>query len=63
MLGALAGKILMQILGNLIGYNFVTEVLVIGLKQWAESTQNKKDDKVVAAVAKALGVDPKVLQD
>lgn len=63
MLTAMLGKIFMQILGNILGYNFITEVLVIGAKQWADSTASKNDDKVVLALARALGKDPALLKD
>lgn len=50
------GAIFMQMLIKLIGYEFVSRIVVIGLKSWADSQKNEHDEEIVAAIAQALGV-------
>lgn len=56
------GSILVSMLMKLIGYDFVVNVLVVALESWAQSTSTDKDDLVVAAMAKAWGVDVSKIQ-
>jgi hypothetical protein len=54
---ASASSILVSMLMKLIGYEFISKVVVIGLDAWAKSTETKYDDLVVEAMAKAWDVD------
>lgn len=61
LVGAL-GAALTQVAMKLLGYEFVTRVLVAAGKAWSDSTQTKKDDWVIAEMAKTLGVPEEALK-
>lgn len=55
-IGTILGKAFLEMLMRLLGYKFISEATVLALDAWAKSTENHNDDKVVAAIAKALEV-------
>lgn len=52
----LAAKLLVGLVVKLMSETFLSRVLIHCLKAWADTTDNKLDDKVVLAMAEALGV-------
>lgn len=52
----LAIKILIGLLTKLLSETFIAKLVIASLEAWAKTTENKLDDKVVAAMAEALGV-------
>lgn len=54
-LAALA-SVLTSMLMKLIGYEFISRIVIIGLSEWAKTTQTTLDDKIYAEAAKAFGV-------
>ena len=57
-MSALVAKIGGYFLTKLLTEKFLGKVIVYILDALADSTANKVDDKIVSAVAEALGVDP-----
>lgn len=55
-MGEIAAKLLVAIVAKLMTDTFLSRVLIACLDAWAKKTDNKLDDKVVAAMADALGV-------
>ena len=55
-------KILWSILETIVTKKVVSEVLVQGCRWFSDETSNTYDDKVVDAMAEALGVDSKALK-
>ncbi len=56
-------KIGVVLLTKLITETFLARVLVYTLETWAKQTDNKLDDRVVKAMADALGVPAEKLTD
>lgn len=52
----LIAKIGIAIIAKLMTETFLARVLIACLSAWSKDTENKLDDKVVAAMAEALGV-------
>lgn len=50
------GSIFLEMLMRLIGYDFISKATIMGLEAWAETTATHRDDDLVKAAAKALGV-------
>ncbi len=59
---AILAKILWGIVENLLTKTVASHVLIEGLRWWSDSTVNTYDDRVVDAMALALGVDTKALK-
>jgi hypothetical protein len=59
----LALKMAMGIFFKIMSETFVAKVLIYTLGAWAKSSENQLDDKVVAAMAEALGVPAEKLKD
>lgn len=59
----LALKLVMGLLVKLMSETFLAKLLIYTLGSWAKASDNKLDDKVVAAMADALGVPVEKLQD
>ena len=58
----LLAKIAMGMVVRLITEKFLSKVMIEGLRAWSKQTVNSYDDKVVAAMAQALGVDQEDLK-
>lgn len=56
MLSDMALKLLLALLTKIMTETFLAKILIAVLNSWAKTTANKLDDKVVAAMADALGV-------
>lgn len=56
-------KIGVSLLAKLVTETFLARSLVYTLDAWAKHSENKLDDKVVAAMADALGVPVEKLKD
>lgn len=52
----LGAKLLVALVAKLMTETFLARVLIACLHAWAKDTENKLDDKVVSAMADALGV-------
>lgn len=46
--------IVIQLLLKLVSAEFICKLLIIGAEAWSNSTENKYDNEVVAALKKAL---------
>jgi hypothetical protein len=57
------GKIFLEMFIKMIGYKFITEAAVISARAWAQSTETKNDDMIVASWANAIGVPPEKLKE
>jgi len=51
-------KIAISLLMKLITEKFLAKLVIQGLRAWSGQTANVYDDRVVEAMAQALGVDP-----
>lgn len=60
-MGPLLAKLAMSMVTKLITEKFLGHLLVEGLRAWSKQTPNVYDDRVVEAVADALGVPKDVL--
>lgn len=56
-------SILIGIFEKLVTEKFFSKVLITVLRYWSDQTANDYDDKVVDAMAEALGVDSKSMKD
>lgn len=62
LMGSLGG-VAVQMMIKSIGYEFISRAAVIVADGFAKSTPTHRDDLVVEAWAKALGVSPEVLKE
>lgn len=60
-MSVLIASVIMNMLKSVVTQTFFSKMLVIGLKKWADSTDNHYDDEVVKAIADSLGVDKSVI--
>lgn len=51
-------RIAVSLVMKLITETFLSKLIIQGLRAWSEQTANVYDDRVVDAMAQALGVDP-----
>jgi hypothetical protein len=54
-------KVGIALLAKLITESFLSKLLIETLRAWAKTSENTYDDKVVDAMAEALGVDKQKL--
>lgn len=59
----LLAKVAVGMLARLVTERFLGKVVVEGCRALAARTENKFDDKIVEAMAEALGVQPELLKD
>lgn len=59
----LIASALVSMLTKLITERFLAKLVIEGLRAWAKTTNTSHDDKVVEAMAEALGVDPIALKE
>ena len=52
----LLAKLAVALVAKLITETFLSRIIIYSLEAWAKTSENKLDDKVVAAMADALGV-------
>lgn len=55
------GKVAISMLLKFATETFLAKLLIESLKAWAKTTDNELDDKVVEAMAEALGVEKQKL--
>jgi hypothetical protein len=55
---SLLAKVAVSLGAKLITETFLSKLLIEGLRAWSAQTENSHDDRVVEAIAQALGVDP-----
>lgn len=58
----LGAKLLVALVVKLMTETFLAKVLIACLHAWAKTTDNQLDDRVVAAMAEALGVPVEALK-
>lgn len=59
----LAIKILIGLAVKILNETFIAKLVIASLDAWAKTTGNEWDDKVVAAMAEALGVPVEKLKE
>ena len=55
-------KIAWGLVGKLLTERLFSNMLIHGVRAWSDKTENVHDDRVVDAMAEALGVDSKALK-
>lgn len=58
----LLAKIAISLITKLITERFLARLVIEALRAWAKTTDNDMDDRVVKAMAEALGVEIEVLK-
>lgn len=54
--GDFVAKMLIGMIAKFLTETFLAKILIYSLQAWSKDTENKLDDKVVSAMADALGV-------
>ena len=62
MLTGLISSALISILTRLITEKFLAKLVIEALRAWSRQTANDHDNRVVEAMAEAIGVDPVALK-
>lgn len=62
MITGIIAKALMGIITRLITERFLAKLVIESLRYWSRQTANDQDDRVVEAMAEALGLDPVALK-
>ena len=62
-MSSLIAKVAIGLISRLITERFLAKLVIEALRAWAKTTSNVHDDRVVEAMAEALGIDPVALKE